>query len=907
MEANFRCAYNVSRSCRISSKVTVADCANEPFKLMKVMLDALARDPEGGFWLTGLSRTPQIVRLFPFDFVYLDDQLNIVQAVELAPEAILPRLHPDAASALILPRNSLSSNGTAQGDTLIICAQNELDQRIAELDDRIADLAPQPPIADEPEPAYAEVSTVTPASAGAVPSLPSPPLSLPISLPANPLAHGVAHTLAVTSNWQISNSTTAGPLLEPLEIEKSEAVEDLPQIVVESDETEAAEALPQHAAETAETEAAEALSNATEIPQPEIEEAIPHPIETEKTEAAEDLPQIVVETLETEAAEDLPDTTEIPQRQVAEAIQHPIETEETEAAEPAAALHPLEEELAPATEEAPNPELQITEAILLLPIAPVETAQTAEERPVPAPAGIVEVHPEEVLAQSSMSSSGADTAATLEVRKEPVSVPDESLTIFDTDLAAIFDQEMPVEFTLSAPFGAIEATTAKAERTPTPEPLDQHNLPEQISPEPLKPATETSPAPDAVREPEPERLVTPEVMPSVSPAIQPGKIQKPESGALPKSAATDGLVRQEPNKARTQGTAQPKPSDQGRKKSFGFLVKEFLNCPDPPPELRQHPRLVQQGLVAYERSAGASSPMEVRDLSPAGFYLRAQKRWQPGRVVALTLKQLGARDDEFQSRVDIKARVVRCESHGVGLLWSFPKDIQFNPWKRLNTKRSDESDIQFFIREIRLARAQGFLQRICPLASDQIRHALLERLSNKRVASAVEIALKAEKYLARNRTPGNCLAHSEVVTRVIENGSWIEDQWIRKMWAGLLVSSCTEDGSDRSTLPFLDLLARLTPMHLRILSFVCGRAVKLISEGESEATLDLYSSAEELMEAADSHSFQRVQQTVGHLSTFGLLKEASRPSYAAIDDKVKTRTTPTPMGLQMYAHCNGQR
>jgi hypothetical protein len=838
MEANICCAYNVSRGCRISSKVTVADCANEPFKLMKVMLDALAKDPEGGFWLTRLSHTPQIVRLFPFDFVYLDDQLNIVQAVELAPEAILPRLHPDAASALILPRNTLSASGTAQGDTLIICPQSELEHRIAET-------VSQPLIEDAPEPAYAEVSAGTPVSAVALPTLPPPPPLLPISLPATPLAHGVAHTLAVTSNWQISNSTTAGPLLEPLEIDETDATEPLPQFVFEKEETEAAEALPE--------------------------------------------------------------TLEIPQPEVAAALAEPIETEETEAAKPAAALHLLEEELAPAPEKTPNPELQITEAILLLPIAPVETQKSPEQKPVPALAGIVEVHPEEVLAQASTSSSGADTAATLEVREEPASIPDESLTIFDTDLAAIFDQEMPGEFTDIAPFGAIQATTAKAENTPTPEPLAQQNLPEQIAPEPLKPATGASPAIHAVREAEPQRLVTPEDTQSVPPAIQPRKIEKPENRALPKSAATDRLVRQEPNKAKTQGPAQPKPADQGRKKSFGFLVKEFLNCPDPPPELRQHPRLVQQGLVAYERSAGASSPMEVRDLSPAGFYLRTQKRWQPGRVVALTLKQLGARDDEFQSRVDIKARVVRCENHGVGLLWSFPRDIQFNPWKRLNTKRSDESDIQFFIREIRLARAQGFLQRICPLATDQIRHALLERLSNKRVASAVEIALKAEKYVARNRITGSCLAHPEVVTRVIENGSWIEDQWIRKMWAGLLVSSCTEDGSDRSTLPFLDLLARLTPIHLRILAFVCGRAVKLISEGESEATLDLYSSAEELMEAADSHSFQRVQQTVGHLANFGLLKEASRPSYAAIDDKVKTRTTPTPMGLEMYAHCLGQR
>src|ERR1700760_3303279 len=102
MEAKIWCAHNVSRSCKISSKVIVTDYGSTPFKLMKLMLDGLAKDAEAGFWLTNLSQTPQIVRLFPFDFVYLDSDRKLIQAFELPPEAKLPRFHPRAASAVIL-------------------------------------------------------------------------------------------------------------------------------------------------------------------------------------------------------------------------------------------------------------------------------------------------------------------------------------------------------------------------------------------------------------------------------------------------------------------------------------------------------------------------------------------------------------------------------------------------------------------------------------------------------------------------------------------------------------------------------------------------------------------------------------------------------------------------------------
>jgi hypothetical protein len=295
----------------------------------------------------------------------------------------------------------------------------------------------------------------------------------------------------------------------------------------------------------------------------------------------------------------------------------------------------------------------------------------------------------------------------------------------------------------------------------------------------------------------------------------------------------------------------------------------------------------------------------VRDICPPGLYIHTSQPWQIGDVIYLVLLKEGAADKDSEHRVSIQARVIRRDDEGVGVAFVFPEGTEFQPWQRAKTKRSDESEADFILRELRLARALGFLRRLCPWSATEVNHALLERLSNNRVTSAVEIALQAEDILLQSGQVAQPFVASEIVVRIIEGGSWIDEDWIRKMWAGLLVSSCSADGQDRSNLQFIDLLARLTPIHLRLFSFICRRAVEALAAGTSEAALDLYSSAAELMEAADSHSFPRIQQTIGQLASVGLLAETARPSYVDMSDRSKTRTNPTPLGLRMFARCNG--
>lgn len=69
------------------------------------------------------------------------------------------------------------------------------------------------------------------------------------------------------------------------------------------------------------------------------------------------------------------------------------------------------------------------------------------------------------------------------------------------------------------------------------------------------------------------------------------------------------------------------------------------------------------------------------------------------------------------------------------------------------------------------------------------------------------------------------IAHS-----VFDDGSWIQDEVVHSMWAGLLASACDENGGDDSNVIFIGILKQLTAMQVRVLRFAIERADKYVSK-----------------------------------------------------------------------------
>jgi uncharacterized protein len=129
LETGKQCAYNQTRERFLSAAVEAVDFSAS--SLVDNRLPALG--PGAGLWLTpfvGISATS--VRT-PIDLIYLDRNSTVVDAVESFPFAPASSIDLASVSVLALPAETIRTTETQLGDQLIVCAPEEMKQRLKKL------------------------------------------------------------------------------------------------------------------------------------------------------------------------------------------------------------------------------------------------------------------------------------------------------------------------------------------------------------------------------------------------------------------------------------------------------------------------------------------------------------------------------------------------------------------------------------------------------------------------------------------------------------------------------------------------------------------------------------------------------------------------------------------------------
>ena len=163
--------------------------------------------------------------------------------------------------------------------------------------------------------------------------------------------------------------------------------------------------------------------------------------------------------------------------------------------------------------------------------------------------------------------------------------------------------------------------------------------------------------------------------------------------------------------------------------------------------------------------------------------------------------------------------------------------------------------------------AGAFLGRICLPAAEEFGLLLRDRIGGWRANNAVKIALKAQALFEKNSLPANFHAHPRLVMKVVEEGSWAEADEVQDMWAGLLTSSCSEDGMDETNLIFVTILAQLTHTEASILKYGCEKCEKQVSKAgwigvKHQLIIDLG----DLERITGLHDIHRLQADCDHLA-----------------------------------------
>ena len=195
--------------------------------------------------------------------------------------------------------------------------------------------------------------------------------------------------------------------------------------------------------------------------------------------------------------------------------------------------------------------------------------------------------------------------------------------------------------------------------------------------------------------------------------------------------------------------------------------------------------------------------------------------------------------------------------------------------------------------------SSAFLSRICLPAAEEFGLLLRDRVSHWRAVNVARIVADAESIVKSLPDADKRHAHPRLVAQIIEHGSWTESDEVQRMWAGLLASSCTVDGSDDSNLIFVDILSRLTLIEARILENACRECGKEVTQAGWLMAQDFRMSLEQLQNCSGTNDFHRIDRELDHLRTLGLIAVGFEPSSTDAD------MTPSTFALQMYARCNG--
>ncbi|HEX7730995.1 MAG TPA: PilZ domain-containing protein [Terracidiphilus sp.] len=310
------------------------------------------------------------------------------------------------------------------------------------------------------------------------------------------------------------------------------------------------------------------------------------------------------------------------------------------------------------------------------------------------------------------------------------------------------------------------------------------------------------------------------------------------------------------------------------------------------------------GLAAYHWDGAIPRLNKVRNISSTGVYLQTPDRWKPGEIVTLTLQREGPPQMAFDRHVRIRTRAVRWGNDGVALQFDSLDQSDIRLWDsplKADVTHTEPEDI---LREFRLAEAIAFLRRLAPEATADFRTLLREGLSNYRVSAAVEIALKAEALVSAKPDADKMRVSPQVALRILDGGSWAEEEWVRQMWAGLLASSCSADFVDESNISLVNNLALLTPVHFRILTSTCN-SIKATGYGTGWNSASLGGpTVDHIQRSTGFRDRLRVERDIDHLVDLGLLERRSKMPFYSDEEAT---IFPTRLGQKLHNSCEGLR
>lgn len=204
----------------------------------------------------------------------------------------------------------------------------------------------------------------------------------------------------------------------------------------------------------------------------------------------------------------------------------------------------------------------------------------------------------------------------------------------------------------------------------------------------------------------------------------------------------------------------------------------------------------------------------------------------------------------------------------------------------------------------------AFLSRICLPAAEEFGLLLQDKVKSWRAKNTKKILNLTEEKLAKHDLlNSNIKAHPLITWKILENSSWTTDDEIQNLWAGLLASSCTEDGLDDSNLVYINLLAQMTNSQVKILNFACEHAEIYRHENGLIQSKDLLVNTEELINITGLTDIHNIDKDLDYMMNLGVIGMLS--GFQLVDNKnlesegLRAKINPSALGIQLFVRSQG--
>ncbi len=194
-----------------------------------------------------------------------------------------------------------------------------------------------------------------------------------------------------------------------------------------------------------------------------------------------------------------------------------------------------------------------------------------------------------------------------------------------------------------------------------------------------------------------------------------------------------------------------------------------------------------------------------------------------------------------------------------------------------------------------------FLEATCMPAAKKLGVIIEEKLEIWRLKNITPILQNAKAMVEKRGSLDNIKGHPRIIIKIIEEGSLVEDTGLQKMWAGILASSCTEDGTDETNLIFINILAQLSSSQAKIikLPFIEGN-YRAYQHDKTEYT-DVEKERSYLIGYTGLPNWGVLKRELDHLCSLGLVSYQlrSNPQCTLVSIHYEEAA------IWLYARCQG--